>query len=142
LTLAAINLTRIIKAPRERVFRAWTDPEQLVKWWGPGHVTCPKAEVDLRPGGAYRIANLHDDGKIIWISGQFETVDPPNGLQYTWAMSAGDPTLVTVTFNEHPEGTELVLTHERFVSEKARDLHQRGWVGCLEGLEALLAPGN
>jgi len=138
LSIEAISMTRTIRAPRERVFSAWTDPKQLVKWWGPAHVTCPEAEVDLRPGGAYRIANLHDDGKIVWISGRFETIDPPSGLKYTWTMAEGDPTLITVAFNDHPEGTELVLTHERFIAEKARDMHQRGWVECLDGLETLL----
>ena len=51
-----VRITRIIDAPREQVFSAWTEPQQIRRWWGPGEFTCPEAEVDLRPGGAYRLA--------------------------------------------------------------------------------------
>ena len=58
----ALSLTRVIRAPLEKVFAAWTRPELLRQWWGPGPVTCPEAEVDLREGGAYRLANVEADG--------------------------------------------------------------------------------
>lgn len=137
----ALNLTRVIRAPRDRVFAAWTDPELLKQWWGPGPVTCPEAEVDLREGGGYRIANREPDGKVVWISGTFERVRAPEELVYTWRMgeAAGSPTLVRVVFRPHPEGTELVLTHERFAVEAARDMHLQGWNGCIDKLEAMLA---
>jgi uncharacterized protein YndB with AHSA1/START domain len=137
----ALSLTRIIRAPREKVFAAWTEPELLRRWWGPGHVSCPEAHVDLREGGAYRLANLEADGSIVWISGQFERVRAPEELVYTWTVSIlpGERTLVRVVFLTHPEGTELVLTHERFAVEAVRDMHRRGWGGCLDKLEAMLA---
>ena len=82
-----LTYKKIIRAPRERVFAAWTKPELLKRWWGPGEVTCPEAEVDLQVGGKYRLANLQPDGKVIWISGTFEQVSPPKklgcGLNYT-----------------------------------------------------------
>jgi uncharacterized protein YndB with AHSA1/START domain len=136
-----LSLTRIIRAAREKVFAAWTDPKQLVLWWGPGPVICPQAEVDLRVGGAYRIANLDEDGSIVWISGHFERVEAPDRLVYTWMLGDGPglPTLVTVEFNAHPQGTELVLTHERFTDPALRDMHLQGWGGCIDKLEALLA---
>lgn len=135
-----LTTTRVIKAPRDRVFEAWTSPEQLKKWWGPGEVTCPEAHVDLRTGGEYRIANLETDGSIIWISGTFEEVSPPEKLVYDWSLStlADVTTLVTVLFKDHPDGTELHLTHQRFPSEELRDMHSLGWDGCLDGLEAML----
>lgn len=141
MTETLLTVTRIIRAPREKVFAAWTAPEQLVRWWGPGPVTCPKAEVDLRSGGAYRIANKELDGSITWISGTYTIVDPPNRLSYEWNVSIveGPPTLVTVWFNPHPEGTELVITHERFDDKNVRDMHLQGWGGCLDKLEALFA---
>ena len=135
-----LTLTRVIRAPRERVFAAWTEPEILMQWWGPGPVTCPEAHVDLRVGGDYRIANRQEDGSITWIRGTFERVRPPEELVYTWTIDVANstPTLVTVEFRQHAEGTELVLTHERFAVEAVRDMHLMGWTGCIDVLEALL----
>ena len=137
----ALSLTRVIRAPREKVFAAWTEPELLTQWWGPGPVTCPEADIDLREGGAYRLANREADGSITWISGRFERVRPPEELVYTWSVSIvpGEPTLVRVTFLPHPDGTELRLIHERFAAEAVRDMHRHGWGGCIDKLEALLA---
>lgn len=141
MTDTALKTTRIIKAPRDRVFTAWTTPEMLMKWWGPGPVTCPEAHFDLREGGEYRIANQEPDGNIIWISGIFKLIDEPEKLVYEWNLKAagGIVTLVTVLFNEHPDGTELILTHERFPEVALRDMHLQGWGGCLDGLEELFA---
>jgi uncharacterized protein YndB with AHSA1/START domain len=140
----ALALTRIIRAPREKVFAAWTEPEALKKWWGPGHVSCPEAEVDLREGGTYRLANLEADGSIVWITGTFERVRAPEELVYTWTVSVlpGEPTLVRVLFLMHPQGTELQLSHERFALEAMRDMHLRGWDGCLDKLEAMFSGGK
>jgi len=137
----ALSLTRLIRAPREDVFAAWTDPALLTQWWGPGPVTCPQAEVDLRVGGSYRLANLEPDGSIVWISGRFEEVRAPEELVYTWNASIvpGEATLVRVRFVPHAEGTEIQLTHERFVETAVRDMHLSGWNGCIDKLEVLLA---
>lgn len=136
-----LTLSRIIRAPREKVFAAWTEPEKLKRWWGPGPVSCPEAHIDLREGGAYRLANLHTDGSVTWISGRFERVRPPEELVYTWSVSilSGSPTLVRVKFLPHTEGTELVLTHERFAVEAVRDMHLEGWNGCLDKLATLFS---
>lgn len=138
----SLNLTRVIRAPREDVFAAWTDPESLKEWWGPGPVICPEAHVDLREGGDYRLANREVDGSITWISGRFERVRPPEELVYTWAVSIlpdAPATLVRVLFLPHPDGTELLLTHERFALEAVRDMHVQGWGGCIDKLEKMLA---
>jgi uncharacterized protein YndB with AHSA1/START domain len=136
-----LTISRVIRASREKVFSAWTTPELLTKWWGPGHVTCPEAHVDLREGGGYRLANLEADGSIVWISGRFERVRAPEELVYTWKVSIipGEATLVSVKFLPHPDGTELVLVHERFAAEALRDMHLQGWGGCLDKLEAFIA---
>jgi uncharacterized protein YndB with AHSA1/START domain len=136
-----LNLRRVIRAPREAVFAAWTEPELLKRWWGPGPITCPEAHVDLREGGAYRLANREPDGKIVWISGTFERVRAPEELVYTWRVGEADdePTLVRVKFLPHAEGTELLLTHERFAVEAVRDMHLQGWGGCIDKLETMLA---
>jgi uncharacterized protein YndB with AHSA1/START domain len=134
-------MSRIIRASREEVFAAWTSAELLPLWWGPGPVSCPEAEIDLRVGGTYRIANREADGSITWITGEFLRVVEAEELVYTWTVSIvpGAPTLVHVAFNPHPEGTELVLTHERFVDPAVRDMHAAGWAGCLDKLEVLFA---
>jgi uncharacterized protein YndB with AHSA1/START domain len=138
---APLSISRVIRAPREKVFAAWTEPEALKRWWGPGPVSCPEAHVDLREGGAYRLANLMVDGSITWISGRFERIRVPEELVYTWNVSTvpSEPTLVRVLFLPHPEGTELVLTHERFALETVRDMHLQGWGACIDKLEAMLA---
>lgn len=137
---ARISISRIIKAPRQSVFEAWTTPALLMKWWGPEGVRCTAAEVDLREGGAYRIANRHGDGSVTWISGVFERVRPPDELVYSWNIGApgADGSRVTVEFRSHGDGTELVLTHER-LSEDVREMHLFGWNGCLDGLEGMFA---
>jgi hypothetical protein len=61
-----VRLTRLIEAPRDQV-RAWTDPEHLRRWWGPGAFTCPEAEVDLRPGGTYRLVMAWRSSKPCWL---------------------------------------------------------------------------
>ena len=139
-----LTINRVIRAPRERVFSAWTLPELLTQWWGPGPVSCPEAHVDLREGGDYRLANLERDGSIVWISGRFELIRAPEEIVYTWNVSIvpGEATLVRVRFLPHPEGTELILTHERFAIEAVRDMHLQGWGGCLDKLEAFFARGG
>ena len=130
---------RTIRATPERVFAAWTTPAQLQAWWGPKGVRCPSAEVDLREGGRYRLGNEMPSGDIIWIHGEFESVERPTKLVYTWAVEPAQEARerVTVRFEAHPEGTEVIVIHERIVSEAARDQHQAGWQGCLDGLVAL-----
>ena len=138
---SALSVTRLIRASPERVFAAWTEPRLLTRWWGPGPVSCPEAHVDLRPGGEYRIANLAPGGSIIWISGRFEAVEPPQRLSYSWSVSLhpDETSRVTVTFDDHPEGTRLELRHERIGSEHLRDGHLLGWTGCLDKLDTLFA---
>src|SRR6187200_1903186 len=113
----ALVVRRMINAPPERVFDAWTRPEHLRQWWGPRPVTCSEATVDLRAGGAYRIGNLLPDGNVVWISGEFEVVDPPSRLVYSWLVEGKnvpeDRSLVTVRFESRDGGTEVIVVHER-----------------------------
>jgi glutathione S-transferase len=132
---------RTIKAPAARVFDAWTQPEQLRRWWGPRPVTCSAAELDVRVGGAYRIANQLPNGSVLWISGTFEVVERPHRLVYTWevereASSFPERSRVLVRFEPHAVGTEVIVVHERIDSEETRADHEKGWSGCLENLDA------
>ena len=141
----ALVVRRIIRAPPQRVFAAWTRPEQLRRWWGPAEVRCPAAEVDLRLGGRYRITNEFPDGRQVFIAGEFQVIEPPHRLVYTWGIepAAPDSERVTVRFEPRPGATEVIVVHERIASPAARVLHEQGWLGCLAGLaEFLDEPGS
>jgi uncharacterized protein YndB with AHSA1/START domain len=127
---------RLIAANPERLFRAWTDASEFVRWWGPKDVVCESAEIDLRIGGAYRIANRLPSGQLIWISGAFEVIEPPRRIAYTWRTEPGssEETRVVVSFNARGDLTEVLVAHERILSEQVREDHERGWIGCLDGL--------
>jgi uncharacterized protein YndB with AHSA1/START domain len=128
---------RTIRASAERIFQAWTQPEQLCAWWGPRPVTCSGAEVDLRVGGRYRILNLLADGTTLAIEGAFEHVDPPHKLVYTWQVGrlAEETSRVTVRFEPRGAATEVIVVHEQIASPAVRDSHEQGWRGCFDGLE-------
>jgi uncharacterized protein YndB with AHSA1/START domain len=139
-----VRITRIIEAPREAVFRAWTEPEQIRRWWGPGEFTCPEAEVDLRPGGSYRLAMQPAEGEPFIVAGDYHEVDPPARLVYTWRWETGpaadgSESLVRVEFHPQGETTELVLTHSEFPESHGPAPYRMGWEGGLEKFQALCA---
>jgi uncharacterized protein YndB with AHSA1/START domain len=133
---AVLIVRRWIRASPERIFDVWTQAKHLKQWWGPKSVECIDAEVDLRVGGIYRIANRFPDGKILWISGEFEAVERPRRLVYTWRVGTAEAAVerVTVTFEARGEETEVIVAHERIPTEAMRDMHEQGWQGCLDGL--------
>src|SRR6266852_2787555 len=142
-----LEIKRLIKAPRERVFEAWTDPEQLKKWFGPDDdMVVPLAKVDLRVGGKYRIQMKRPDGEFHTAVGTYREVNPPERLVFTWAWEKDgskpdfgevEPSemLVTLEFHARGQQTELVLRQERFASVESRDRHEQGWTGCFDKLE-------
>ncbi|MFQ5519929.1 MAG: SRPBCC domain-containing protein [Candidatus Methylomirabilia bacterium] len=131
-------LRRTFAAPPDKVFRAWTDPEELKKWWGPEGYSTPTAEVDLRAGGTYRFGMKKlPDGDLFYLAGTFREVRPREKLVYTWSWE-GQPllgdTVVTVEFHDRGGSTEVVLTHEFFPNENVRDDHVKGWSSGLDRL--------
>lgn len=132
----SLVIRRLIEAPAETLFDAWTDPMQLKDWWGPAGVICTGAEVDLRAGGRYRIANLMPDGKTIWILGEFETIERPRRLVYSWRVDPGSAAAERVDIRFVPRGanTEVIVVHERIASAALRGRHESGWNGCLDKL--------
>ena len=116
--LAASNqelvLTRVFDAPRELVFKAWTDPKCVAEWWGPHHFTNPVCEVDARPGGAIRIHMRAPNGPVYVMTGVFQEVAAPDRLVFTSAAldDKGNPmfeVLTTVTFTELERKTKLIM---------------------------------
>ncbi len=133
----ALTLTRLIAAPRATVFRAWTEPELLARWWWPARFRTTY-EVDLRPGGRWRFrtADLPDLG-VLAVGGAFIEIHDPARLVYTWAWEEGaeeGETLVTVEFRDRGVQTEVLVRHERFTDGRARDGHAQGWADCLDRL--------
>jgi uncharacterized protein YndB with AHSA1/START domain len=142
--LGVVRITRIIDAPREDVFRAWTEPEQIRRWWGPGEFTCPAAEIDLRPGGSYRLEMQPTSGDPFVVGGTYLEVEPPARLVYTWRWETGpaadgSESRVRVEFNERGDRTELVLTHTDFPESHGPAPYQRGWEGVMDKFAALFA---
>ncbi|NOT07288.1 MAG: SRPBCC domain-containing protein [Gemmatimonadales bacterium] len=140
-SVPSLTVRRIVRADPERIFELWTRPEHLRRWWGPRGVRCSAAEVDLRPGGRYRIGNQFPDGRMLWIVGEFERVTPPRELVYTWTIDPGamHPERVTVRFDPHGEGTEVTVVHERIPNRATLEGHESGWRECLDGLEVYLS---
>jgi uncharacterized protein YndB with AHSA1/START domain len=134
--VAALVVRRRIEAPPEKLFAAWTDPAQLRLWWGPKGVVCTDAQVDLRPGGGYKIANRMPDGTLLLIYGVFEVIEAPARLIYSWQLEgrAVPAERVTVEFVRRGDATDVVVTHELIAAAAARAGHERGWHGCLDGL--------
>ena len=142
-TDTTLELQRRFRAPREKVFRAWTDPAELKKWWGPAGYETPEVEVDLRVGGRYRLAMRKEPGgEVFYLNGAYHEVTPPERLIYTWSWEGKEmdstETLVTVEFRELGPETEISLTHERFPGKELRDRHTEGWCSCLDRLGGAL----
>ena len=143
LTKPSLTLKLRIKAAPAKVYTAWTDPQKIVRWFGPKEASgdSVKAEMDVRPGGRYRISFKTGDGEYHEVGGVYREVVPDSRLQFSWAWHSTPEreSLVTITIAKDGDGAILTLHHEQFFDEKARDGHERGWTGTLEKLERYLA---
>ena len=147
---ATLVLTRLLKAPQERVFRAWTTPEHIQQWMRPEQgMTVPFAIMDLRVGGKFRIQMKKPDGEFFTAVGVFKEVKAPERLVYTWDWEKdgageefgeveGNPSLITVEFLKRGDQTEMVFTHSRFDTVERRDRHIEGWSKIAEKFSAFL----
>ena len=135
-----LHLTRTLAAARERVFRAFTEPEELKRWFGPSdeHVV-PLAEVDLRVGGRYRIS-FNAKGTYNEVGGVYREVVPNQRLVFSWAWHSTPEreSLVTISMKPEGGGTLLTFLHEQFADATARDNHERGWMELFAKLESYL----
>jgi uncharacterized protein YndB with AHSA1/START domain len=131
-----LRIERTFAAPRDEVFRAWTDPAALAAWWWPWY---PSIEIEGRPGGRYRFAAEHPHIGRLVVFGEFTEVVPPEQLVYTfvWEGEEDEVTVVAVEFIARGEETEVVLTQSGFASAENRDNHGLGWHDCLDRLAAL-----
>ena len=137
----SLTLKRRLNAPAENVYAAWTDPAQIVKWFGPDAGAVTRADMDVRVGGRYDIGFSTQDGETHNVGGVYREVVRNEKLQFTWAWRSTPEreSLVTVLVKPDGDGSILTLIHEQFFDEAARDRHQFGWTGSLEKLEKLFA---
>jgi len=138
----SLTLRRHYPVAAEKVWRAWTDPQALKAWFGPEEiVSVPIAEVDLRVGGRFRVTMLAADGETHDVSGVYQELVPNCKLVFSWAWRSTPERESRVTVRIEPDGNgcELVLMHEQFFDEVARDGHEHGWTGAMVKLEQWLA---
>jgi len=138
----SLTLRRHYPVAAEKVWRAWTDPQALKAWFGPEEiVSVPLAEVDLRVGGRFRVTMLAADGETHDVSGVYQELVPNRKLVFSWAWRSTPERESRVTVRIEPDGNgcELVLMHEQFFDEVARDGHEHGWTGAMVKLEQWLA---
>ncbi|MFZ2061551.1 MAG: SRPBCC domain-containing protein [Candidatus Binatus sp.] len=138
---------RIFDAPRSLVFRAWIEPQHLLRWFGPRGYTVPSYTLDPRPGGGWRCCMVSPAGVENWVRGVFREVLEPERLAFTWAHenadgTIGHETLITVTLADLGDKTELTLCQETFESIEARNDHRNGWSSAIECLAEYLATLN
>lgn len=140
----SLTLRRHYRVAPDKVWRAWTDPQALKIWFGPEEiVSVPLAEVDLRVGGRFRVTMRAADGETHDVSGIYREIVPNRKLVFSWAWRSTPEreSLVTVQIEPDGNGCELVLMHQQFFDEAARDAHNHGWTGALVKLARWLGHG-
>ena len=142
----SLTLTRSYPVAPEKVWRAWTEPEAVKKWWGPvGNDPVSVAELDVRVGGRFRIVFGGPGGRDHEVQGIYREVVPNRKLVFTWTWPNSTPeraSLVTIEFKTVGRGTELVFLHEGHYDETVRDNHKKGWSETFAKLERFLQETN
>ena len=140
-TKPSLTLKRRLKAPPEKVYQAWTHPEQMTRWWGGNNPASRVAETDVRVGGRFHVGFKGDNGEQHDVSGTYKEIVPDRRLVFSWAWRTTPERESQVTIDLKPDGdgTILTLMHEQFFNQKACDDHGVGWSMGLDQLEALFA---
>jgi uncharacterized protein YndB with AHSA1/START domain len=140
----SLEINRFIRASRDRVYAAWTDPAQLRKWFAPENVQTRNLIADVRVGGQFRWELTDQEGKEITISGKYREVEPGKKIVFTWRLEEDEDwknhsSTVTVEFFDREGGTEIRLTHEKLPNEASRDDHTQGWKSVLDKVDKFLS---
>ena len=138
----AFRLTRRFEASREKVFAAWTKPEVLKEWWCPPGWVSTDIELDVRPGGTFRVGMRRLTGGMpVCVHGVFQEVRVPDKLTFTWrwenAFEGMPETRVIVEFKDVGRATELSLTHEMLPEIPICLQHRTGWIEALYRLQVV-----
>ncbi len=138
-----LKIRREFSFPRELVFEAWLNKDHLARWMGPTpDINLVFTEVDAREGGTYRLG-FQEKGcsdSTSYVHGEYLEIIRPEKLVFTWIWEeplpeAGVETRVTVEFFETETGTEILLTHQKFMDEDSLERHNQGWCGTFDKLE-------
>ncbi|MGP1396772.1 MAG: SRPBCC family protein [Inquilinaceae bacterium] len=140
-------MTRTVDALRDRVWAAWTTPDQLARWFFPDGCRIENPSFDVRPGGAYACDFHGEDDAVYRLRGRFEDISRPDRLVFThgWADADGvveHDARVTVTFRDLGGRTQMTVRHVGLDSEEARASHSEGWSGALGHLAQLVAASD
>jgi uncharacterized protein YndB with AHSA1/START domain len=139
----SLEIKRVIRAPRDRVYKAWTDPAQLREWWGPESVRTTNLIGDVRVGGKYRWELVTSEGEEMVVFGEYRELVPGKKIVFTWKWDDDEAwearnSIVTVEFSDRDGGTEVRLVHEQLPSEESRDRHNEGWNSVLDRMEKFI----
>lgn len=154
-----IVISRIFDAPRESVWKAWTDRDSLMRWWGPKSYTSPTYQIDLRVGGKYLFCMRSPEGKDIWGTGVYRELVEPERIVCSdsfadekgnvvpasyYGMESDFPLemQVTVTFEEHGGKTKMTLQHAGLPSGTIMDMTKQGWNESFDKLVEVLKKRN
>lgn len=142
-----VNIVRLFNVTRERLFRAWTDPAELARWWGPEGFTNPVCELDVRPGGNIYIHMQAPDGTVYPMGGTYHKINEPTLLVFSGTAldengNAYLEDLNTVTFTEENGQTRLsvhaVITHAEPQAKESIEGMDEGWNQSIDKLYRLL----
>ena|SRR5436853_563443 len=141
----ALEIKRLIKAPRDQVYAAWADPAQLRQWFGPDNVQTQELITDVRVGGEFRWSLINSDGEEMTVRGEYRDVQPGRKIAFTWRWDDDENwenqiSVVTVELSDRDGGTEVRLTHEQLPNDQSRDNHNEGWNNVFNNLESFCAP--
>lgn len=139
---STLALSRSYNAPVARVFKAWTDPEDLRRWYAPvDGWTVSKAEVDLRVGGGYHLEFGPPDGEQVVEKGHYEEIVEGSLLVFRISVegqNTDEATRVRVEFVESAGRAEVTIVESKYSSKAARDMHAKGWSHCLDLLTSVV----
>jgi uncharacterized protein YndB with AHSA1/START domain len=142
-TRPSITLKRRLNASPAKVYAAWTDPEKIVRWFGPAQVIAGsvRADIDARIAGRYRISFDMEDGEHHEVGGVYREMVPNQRLTFSWAWYSTPEreSQVTISLKPDGDGTLLTLHHEQLLDQAARDGHENGWISTLDKLEDYFA---
>ena len=138
-----LAIERVLPAAAPVVFAAFSDANELAKWWGPARFTIPSLTFQARVGDSYRIEMQPPEGDPFYLTGQVREVDPPARLAYTFEWEDPDPddveTVVVLSFRDLGGSTKVGLTQGPFRTEPRRALHRDGWTDSFDKLERLIS---
>lgn len=124
-----VVIKRTFDAPRDLLWKVWSDPEQAKNWWGPKGFTAPVVELDERPGGKWRAMMRSPDGKELWQHGVYREIVPPEKISFTsiWDANPAEETLITITFAARGNKADMVFQQGEFTSVEDRNANEGGW---------------